>query len=165
MQYAPPEPQRRNGYTNGYANGYANGHTSSRFTNGYAGEAPPPQLREKPPTTNATAAAAPPVAAAVPPTVIAAPMTTNTVPQYLWEKDPEIDDALHNPDARRDYFDFTLFSGRGWVNLTALVILVCGLLMLFLGYPMYYEFGHPQVSYSGYNLVCGALALACRHLV
>ncbi|KAL1682246.1 glycoside hydrolase family 16 protein [Schizophyllum commune] len=79
-------------------------------------------------------------------------MTTNTVPQYLWEKDPEIDDALHNPDARRDYFDFTLFSGRGWVNLTALVILVCGLLMLFLGYPMYYEFGHPQVSYSGYNL-------------
>ncbi|KAL1760403.1 glycoside hydrolase family 16 protein [Schizophyllum commune] len=115
-------------------------------------EAPPPQLREKPPTTTATAAAAPPVAAAVPPTVIAAPMTTNTVPQYLWEKDPEIDDALHNPDAQREYFDFTLFSGRGWVNLTALVILVCGLLMLFLGYPMYYEFGHPQVSYSGYNL-------------
>ncbi|TRM64168.1 glycoside hydrolase family 16 protein [Schizophyllum amplum] len=141
--YAPPaveQTPRGNGYANGAAyangNGNGNGHTTSRFTNGYTAEAPPPpRPREK--------------AAVVAPV----PMnTTNTVPQYLWEKDPEIDDALHNPDSRRDYFDFTIFSSRGWVNFGALLILVCGLLMLFLGYPMYYEFGHPRVAYSGYNL-------------
>ncbi|KAA1469787.1 glycoside hydrolase family 16 protein [Dentipellis sp. KUC8613] len=68
------------------------------------------------------------------------PQTTSTVPPYLWDaKDPDLDDALHNPDPIRDAAldrSFTIFSARGWANVSALVILICGILMLFAGYPI-----------------------------
>ncbi|KAI0051117.1 glycoside hydrolase family 16 protein [Auriscalpium vulgare] len=58
----------------------------------------------------------------------------------MWDaKDPDLDDALHNPDPRIDAAQdrsFTLFSSRGWANVSVLVILVIGLLTLFAGYPI-----------------------------
>ena len=67
-------------------------------------------------------------------------ITTNTVPPYLWDtKDPDLDDALHNPDPIRDArLDrrFTLCSGRGWANVLALFLLASALLGLFGAYPI-----------------------------
>jgi len=79
--------------------------------------------------------------------------TTSTVPQVLWDKDPDLDDALHTPDApgHRDR-SFTLFSGRGWLNAGALFLLVAGLLVLFAGYPVIHYVTHPPGKISGYNL-------------
>ncbi|RDB17955.1 Beta-glucan synthesis-associated protein SKN1 [Hypsizygus marmoreus] len=79
---------------------------------------------------------------------------TNTVPQFLWDKDPDLDDALHNPDMRDGRRDnsFTMFSGRGWVNAIALFLLIVGLLMLFAGYPVIYHFTHPPPPITGFNL-------------
>jgi hypothetical protein len=66
--------------------------------------------------------------------------STNTVPAYMWDtKDPDLDDALHNPDPRVDAAQdnsFTFFSGRGWANVSVLIILVAGLVTLFAGYPI-----------------------------
>ncbi|TFY82614.1 hypothetical protein EWM64_g1400 [Hericium alpestre] len=65
---------------------------------------------------------------------------TSTIPPYMWDtKDPDLDDALHNPDPIRDAAldrSFTLWSARGWMNVSALVIIIAGLLMLFAGYPI-----------------------------
>ncbi|KAI0250774.1 glycoside hydrolase family 16 protein [Lactifluus subvellereus] len=65
---------------------------------------------------------------------------SSTVPVYLWDtKDPDLDDALHNPDPRVDAaqdHSFTLFSGRGWVNVSVLILLIAGLVTLFAGYPI-----------------------------
>jgi hypothetical protein len=79
--------------------------------------------------------------------------TTSTVPQFLWDKDPDLDDALHTPDVpgRRD-FSFTLFSARGWLNAGALVLLVIGLIVLFCGYPVIHYFTSPRQKISGWNL-------------
>ncbi|KIK69666.1 glycoside hydrolase family 16 protein [Collybiopsis luxurians FD-317 M1] len=80
---------------------------------------------------------------------------TATVPQYLWDKDPELDDALHNPDPVRDAKldrSFTVFSARGWLNAGALVLLILALLTLFAGYPIINNFAHPQAAITGFNL-------------
>lgn len=80
---------------------------------------------------------------------------TSTVPLYLWDKDPDLDDALHNPDPVRDAQmdrSFTLFSARGWLNAGALVILVVGLMMLFAGYPIIVFYARDTVTTSGFNL-------------
>ncbi|KAG6841695.1 hypothetical protein C0991_007965 [Blastosporella zonata] len=78
---------------------------------------------------------------------------TSTVPQYIWDKDPDLDDALHNPDIRgRNDNSFTVFSARGWANAGALVILVVGLITLFAGYPVIYYYTHTQPKISGFNL-------------
>lgn len=65
---------------------------------------------------------------------------TSTVPAYLWDtKDPDLDDALHNPDPRVDAAQdssFTFFSARGWANVSVLVLLMAGLITLFAGYPI-----------------------------
>ena len=65
---------------------------------------------------------------------------TSTVPAYMWDtKDPDLDDALHNPDPRVDAAQdssFALFSGRGWANVSVLVLLMAGLVTLFAGYPI-----------------------------
>ncbi|KAH9997835.1 glycoside hydrolase family 16 protein [Russula vinacea] len=65
---------------------------------------------------------------------------TSTVPAYLWDtKDPDLDDALHNPDPRVDAAQdssFTIFSARGWANVSVLVLLMAGLITLFAGYPI-----------------------------
>ncbi|KAF9005293.1 hypothetical protein BDZ89DRAFT_1145312 [Hymenopellis radicata] len=80
---------------------------------------------------------------------------SSTVPQYLWDKDPDLDDALHNPDPVRDAKldrSFTLFSGRGWANASALVILVTGLITLFAGYPIIDYYARQRPQSSGFNL-------------
>ena len=77
---------------------------------------------------------------------------SSTVPSYQWDKEPEIDDALHDPRAKLDP-RFTLFSLRGWLNGLTLLILALGILMLFIGYPLYDAFGHHVTRISGYNLV------------
>lgn len=81
---------------------------------------------------------------------------TNTIPAYLWDtKDPDLDDALHNPDPIRDAAldrSFTLFSARGWMNASALVILVVGLLMLFAGYPIIIWAREDKSVGPGFNL-------------
>jgi len=83
--------------------------------------------------------------------------TTATVqtPQYIWDKDPEADDMIHNPDPIRDRrldFSFTIFSARGWGNVIVLVLLVAGLLMLFAGFPIlnWWQTDHPVKN--GFNL-------------
>jgi beta-glucan synthesis-associated protein KRE6 len=79
--------------------------------------------------------------------------TTNTVPTFMWDKDPDLDDALHNPDPRgRDSSSFTLFSARGWFNAGALVVLVLGLIILFAGYPAIYYYTHLGPDIKGFNL-------------
>lgn len=65
---------------------------------------------------------------------------TSTVPAYNWDtKDPDLDDALHNPDPRisaaQDH-SFVFFSARGWANVSVLVLLMAGLVTLFAGYPI-----------------------------
>lgn len=79
---------------------------------------------------------------------------TLTVPQYLWDKDPDLDDALHNPDIRDAKGDssFTVFSTRGWANAGALFILIIGLITLFAGYPVIWYFTHPPARITGFNL-------------
>ncbi|KAF8964222.1 beta-glucan synthesis-associated protein-domain-containing protein [Flammula alnicola] len=90
-----------------------------------------------------------------PPTQEKAPpppvLTTTTVPQYLWDKDPDLDDALHNPDPRGEW-DFTLFSLRGWVNATMIFILILGLLTLFIGYPVIFFQTHRPQPFTGFNV-------------
>ncbi|OSX60014.1 glycoside hydrolase family 16 protein [Postia placenta MAD-698-R-SB12] len=75
---------------------------------------------------------------------------------YLWDtKDPDLDDALHNPDPIRDAAierSCTPFSLRGWLNVSALVILVGALLTLFAGYPIINYYEHPTPKSAGYNL-------------
>lgn len=81
---------------------------------------------------------------------------SNSVPPYMWDvKDPDLDDALHNPDPIRDRAldrSFTLFSARGWMNASALVVLIVGLLALFIGYPIITFEQHPQTVGPGFNL-------------
>lgn len=78
-----------------------------------------------------------------------------TMAHYSWDKDPDIDDALHNPDpvndARLDR-SCNIFSARGWVNLGAVFILIGALLTLFIGVPIILNFGHPQAAITGFNL-------------
>lgn len=78
------------------------------------------------------------------------PLTTTTVPQFMWDKDVDLDDALHNQDSRN--FNFTLFSARGWLNGGAIFLLVVALITLFIGYPMILHFTHLPRPLSGFNL-------------
>ncbi|KAG0704274.1 glycoside hydrolase family 16 protein [Suillus ampliporus] len=82
--------------------------------------------------------------------------TSSTVPPYLWDiKDPDLDDALHNPDPVNDAAldsSFTIFSARGWANASALFILVVGLITLFAGYPIIHYFSLAANTTPGYNL-------------
>lgn len=85
----------------------------------------------------------------VPPQRIAP--TTTTVPQYMWDKDPDLDDALHHPDPP-GYTTFTVFSWRGWVNAVAIFIIVLGLLGLFIGFPIVVELSRPPSTLNGFNI-------------
>ncbi|KAJ7028462.1 glycoside hydrolase family 16 protein [Mycena alexandri] len=74
---------------------------------------------------------------------------------YAWEKNLELDDALHNPDPVRDARldrSFDIFSARGWANAIALIVLLGGLLALFAGYPIISHFAHPSPPIKGFNL-------------
>jgi hypothetical protein len=78
------------------------------------------------------------------------------VPQYVWDtRDPDLDDPLHNPDPIRDAAlekSFTIFSTRGWLNASALVFLLIGLIVLFVGYPVYAEYSRKRYDSGGFNL-------------
>ncbi|KAH7914275.1 glycoside hydrolase family 16 protein [Hygrophoropsis aurantiaca] len=81
---------------------------------------------------------------------------SSSVPPYLWDtRDPDLDDALHNPDPLQDAAldsSFTFFSARGWANASALFILVVGLILLFAGYPIIHYYTQAGGSNYGYNL-------------
>ncbi|CAL1712544.1 unnamed protein product [Somion occarium] len=119
-------------------NPQATGYSSSRFSNA-------PSEASVGTTGEKTTASAAPIAG-----------NTNTVPPYMWDtKDPDLDDALHNPDPVRDAAldrSFTLFSGRGWANASALIILVVGLLVLFVGYPIIVWARGRDRAITGFNL-------------
>ncbi|KAF9481170.1 beta-glucan synthesis-associated [Pholiota conissans] len=76
---------------------------------------------------------------------------TNSVPQYMYEKDPELDDRFHNPDPP-GYSDFTLFSWRGWVNASAIFLIILGLLVLFIGYPLIFFETHKTPHFNSFNV-------------
>lgn len=88
----------------------------------------------------------------------APPQNTSTVPPvpYLWDtKDPDLDDALHNPDPIRDRAQensWTIFSARGWINALALLTLMVGLIILFAGYPIIQFYQKSTLRIPGYNL-------------
>lgn len=100
--------------------------------------------------------AAPPVAPLVQTNAVANTNTT-TVPQaqYVWEKDPDIDDILHNPDpiidARMDR-SCSPFSSRGWENAGALAVIFVGLITLFAGFPIVTYYTRTVNRVAGFNL-------------
>lgn len=83
-------------------------------------------------------------------------ITTNTVP-YIWDtKDPDLDDALHDPDPIRDarmYRSITFCSARGWANVLVLLTLGIGLLTLFGAYPIFNALTQNPRDKSGFNSV------------
>lgn len=56
----------------------------------------------------------------------------------LYPHDVEKDDAIHDPDSRDMERDCSFCNRRGMLNVGGLAILVLGLLMLFIGYPVLY---------------------------
>jgi beta-glucan synthesis-associated protein KRE6 len=73
----------------------------------------------------------------------------------MWGRDPDIDDPLHNPDPVRDARldrSFTIFSARGWVNASFLIILMTALIMLFVGYPIIADVRRIRIQAGGFNL-------------
>lgn len=75
---------------------------------------------------------------------------TSSVSPQLWDTDPELDDALHNPN--QPDTSWTLFSLRGWANGTALVVLLGGLITLFAGYPIISSVGMSRPTLGAFNL-------------
>lgn len=69
----------------------------------------------------------------------------------MWDRDPDLDDVLHHPEPP-GYFDFTIFSWRGWVNAFMLFILILGLLTLFIGYPVIFYERHRPAKFNGFNV-------------
>jgi len=67
---------------------------------------------------------------------------------YAYDPDTEFgaeeDDFLHEPDSKDKGNSTTLWSGRGWLNIGALVLLVLALLTLFICYPVlsYFQLNH-----------------------
>lgn len=73
------------------------------------------------------------------------PAATAAVP-FVWEKDAEYDDD----DPFRDDSHFTLFSARGWVNMGAVGIIIIGLIILFIGWPILLHLG-PRLNLGNLN--------------
>ncbi|KAL6303895.1 glycoside hydrolase family 16 protein [Sparassis latifolia] len=75
---------------------------------------------------------------------------------YLWDnKDSDVDDPLHDPDPVRDAKEArtcTIFSARGWLNLSALTITILALLTLFAGYPIIRYYAYPPPYTPGFNI-------------
>ncbi|KAF2636425.1 beta-glucan synthesis-associated protein SKN1 [Massarina eburnea CBS 473.64] len=60
----------------------------------------------------------------------------------LYPEDVEKDDWLHNPDPNDKDRDCDVFTKRGALNVGALALLIAGLLVLFIGYPVLYVPSH-----------------------
>ncbi|KAF9565655.1 glycoside hydrolase family 16 protein [Agrocybe pediades] len=71
-----------------------------------------------------------------------------TMPQYM--PDLDFDDALHAPDPHGGS-SFTLFSWRGWVNASAILLIMLALIVLFLGLPIIDHYSHPSRPFVGFN--------------
>lgn len=72
----------------------------------------------------------------------------------VWDQKDELD-PLHDPDPLRDARDDHYCdpcSGRGWLNVTAMLILCFGLISLFAGYPIIVWVGRFQAVQIGYNV-------------
>ncbi|KAH9851610.1 glycoside hydrolase family 16 protein [Lenzites betulinus] len=86
---------------------------------------------------------------------IAATATVQQYP-YMWDtKDPDLDDPLHNPDPVRDAAldrSCAPFSSRGWLNVSALVLIVVSIIVLFAGYPIIDHYVHDSPKVTGFNL-------------
>ncbi|KAJ7184519.1 glycoside hydrolase family 16 protein [Mycena filopes] len=89
------------------------------------------------------------------PTVVRPALARTATVNTRFEKNLDLDDALHNPDpiadARLDR-SFDIFSSRGWSNATALFVLFGGLITLFAGFPIIDHFTHPGPRIVGFNL-------------
>ncbi|GAA95842.1 glycoside hydrolase family 16 protein [Mixia osmundae IAM 14324] len=72
----------------------------------------------------------------------------------LWTaKDAEMDDQLHDPNDVRNDRSWTIYSRRGWLNMTALLLLTLGLIALFGGFPIIsYYTRHHQTTLGAWNL-------------
>ncbi|RPD77391.1 glycoside hydrolase family 16 protein [Lentinus tigrinus ALCF2SS1-7] len=74
----------------------------------------------------------------------------------MWDtKDPDLDDALHNPDPVRDAAldrSCAPFSSRGWMNASALFLICGGIIVLFAGYPIIDHYVHQSPKIVGFNL-------------
>ncbi|KAF9565665.1 beta-glucan synthesis-associated [Agrocybe pediades] len=117
----------------------AGGYSHSRYTN-----SPSETSLDTAPQNHGPSHAPPP------PPIMVAP-TTTTVPQHMWNKEPDFDDALHYPDPRGES-GFTLFSWRGWVNMGAIFLIIAGLIFLFAGFPVLYHFQHLPQPFIGFNV-------------
>lgn len=77
-------------------------------------------------------------------------------PAPTWTaRDAELDDRLHNasPSDKFRERSCVAFSARGWLNMTALVFLVGGLITLFAGYPIIQYVGRPVAQkYGAFNV-------------
>ncbi|KAG8826823.1 hypothetical protein FRC19_007391 [Serendipita sp. 401] len=82
--------------------------------------------------------------------------TTIGAPAYLWDnRDPDLDDALHNPDPKQSALqdaEWTLWSPRGWANYFVLFALLTGLIVLFCGYPIISYYSRTAWEQHGFNL-------------
>ncbi|RPD62832.1 glycoside hydrolase family 16 protein [Lentinus tigrinus ALCF2SS1-6] len=92
-------------------------------------------------------------------TTTTAPIAATTTVQqypYMWDtKDPDLDDALHNPDPVRDAAldrSCAPFSSRGWMNASALFLICGGIIVLFAGYPIIDHYVHQSPKIVGFNL-------------
>ena len=70
----------------------------------------------------------------------------------MWDNHPDPDDALHNPDSRRNFNFATAFSSRGWINACAIFLLIVSLIILFIGYPLILRFTRLSQPIVGFNL-------------
>lgn len=121
---------------------------------GYGQSRQPNTRYQVPPSQTSVASTSDEKSRATSPGQPALAANTATVPTMLWDnKDPDLDDALHNPDPRRDRDnDFTIFSWRGWVNAIALALIGSGILFLFAGYPIMAHFRQHKLASTGFNL-------------
>ncbi|KAK7022190.1 glycoside hydrolase family 16 protein [Favolaschia claudopus] len=71
-----------------------------------------------------------------------------------WDKDLQLDDALHDPNSRTtdNISHKFFFSARGWINATALILILGGLVALFAAYPVIVHLTHPDPKIIGFNL-------------
>ena len=72
----------------------------------------------------------------------------------MWDPKDDLD-PLHDPDPINDAKDDQYcdpLSGRGWINMTAMVLLCCALIVLFAGYPIISWAGRYQRLPGAYNL-------------
>ncbi|KAF8312546.1 glycoside hydrolase family 16 protein [Clavulina sp. PMI_390] len=86
------------------------------------------------------------------PYTAAAPVVPVTAP--LWDQKDDVD-PLHDPDPLRDARDDNYcdpFSWRGWLNVSAIMVICFGLIALFAGYPIITWAGRYQGTTIGYNV-------------